>query len=98
MTLDGISLGKPQSDELQDEDVAVQNPAKVILFNDNMHTFDEVIGQLIKAISCSRSRAEAYAWEVHNTGKAGVFEGPMDECLRVSQILEEIALHTQIEM
>jgi ATP-dependent Clp protease adaptor protein ClpS len=98
MTLDGISLGKPQSDELQDEDVDVQTPAKVILFNDNIHTFDEVIGQLIKATSCGRSRAEALAWEVHNTGRAGVFEGPMDECLRVSHILEEIALHTQIEM
>jgi ATP-dependent Clp protease adaptor protein ClpS len=84
--------------EEQDEDTATQEPAKVILFNDDVHTFDEVIGQLIKAIHCDSTRAEAIAWEVHTQGKAVVYEGPMPECLKVSHILEEIDLHTQIEV
>ncbi len=84
--------------EQKDEDTLTQEPAKVILFNDDVHTFDEVIEQLIKAIHCDTTRAEAIAWEVHMTGKAAVYEGPMPECLRVSHILEEIALHTQIEV
>ena len=84
--------------EQEDEDTLTQEPAKVILFNDEVHTFDEVIGQLIKAIHCDSVRAEAIAWEVHSTGKAVVYEGPMPECLKVSHILEEIALHTQIEV
>ncbi len=84
--------------EEQDEDTATQEPAKVILFNDDVHTFDEVIGQLIKAIHCDSTRAEAIAWEVHTQGKAMVYEGPMPECLKVSHVLEEIALHTQIEV
>jgi ATP-dependent Clp protease adaptor protein ClpS len=75
----------------------VEIPAKVILFNDDWHTFDEVIAQLIKAIQCSADYAENLAWEVHNNGKAVVFEGELSECLRISSILEEIALHTQIE-
>jgi ATP-dependent Clp protease adapter protein ClpS len=82
----------------EDEDTATQEPAKVILFNDDIHTFDEVIGQLIKAIHCDSNRAEAIAWEVHTQGKAVVYEGPMPECLKVSHILEEIDLHTQIEV
>lgn len=73
-------------------------PSKVILFNDDVHSFDEVIEQLIKAIRCSREKGEALAWEVHTRGKACVYVGAMDACLRVSAILEEIALHTQIEM
>ena len=84
--------------EQKDEDTLIQEPAKVILFNDEIHTFDEVIGQLIKAIHCDSTRAEAIAWEVHNTGKSVVYEGSMPECLKVSHILEEIALHTQIEV
>lgn len=72
--------------------------ARVILFNDEVHSFDDVIIQLIKAISCTPDRAEEYAWEVHNIGKASVFEGELHECLKVSSILEEIDLHTQIEM
>ena len=84
--------------EQKDEDTLTQEPAKVILFNDEVHTFDEVIEQLIKAINCDSTRAEAIAWEVHSTGKAVVYEGPMPECLKVSHVLEEIALHTQIEV
>jgi ATP-dependent Clp protease adapter protein ClpS len=81
-----------------DGDVLVQSPAKVILYNDEVHTFDDVIDQLIKATGCASTQAEAWAWEVHTKGKANVFEGTMDECLRVSGVLEEIALHTQIEV
>jgi ATP-dependent Clp protease adapter protein ClpS len=72
-------------------------PGKVILFNDEWHSFDEVIAQIMKAISCSLDKAEALTWEVHNKGKANVYEGEMIECLKVSGILEEIALRTQIE-
>lgn len=72
-------------------------PFKVILFNDNVHTFDEVISQLIKATGCSSGKAEALAWEVHTKGKAVVYTGDLSECLKVSSVLEEIALHTQIE-
>ena len=72
-------------------------PLKVILFNDDIHSFDEVIAQLIKAIGCTSARAEAIAWEVHTTGKAVCYEGDLGECLKVSGILEEIGLHTQIE-
>ncbi len=76
----------------------VEEPAKVILFNDNVHSFDEVILQLMKATGCSRTRAESYAWEVHTRGKACVYTGEMEECIRVSTVLEEIALHTHIEL
>ncbi len=79
------------------DDLNLVIPAHVILFNDDWHSFDEVILQLIKAIHCSFDQAEAFAWEVHNKGKAVVFEGELAECLRVSSVLEEIALHTQIE-
>ena len=79
-------------------DVAIQEPATVILFNDEVHTFDEVIDQLIKALRCDTTKAEALTWEVHSSGKAAVYKGEMTECLKVNGVLEEIALHTQIEV
>jgi len=79
-------------------DVAIQEPATVILFNDEVHTFDEVIEQLIKALGCDTAKAEALTWEVHSKGKAAVYKGEMTECLKVNSVLEEIALHTQIEV
>jgi ATP-dependent Clp protease adaptor protein ClpS len=69
----------------------------VVLYNDEEHTFDEVIGQIIKATQCSLQRAEQCTWEVHTRGRCIVYTGPIDTCLRVSSILEEIALKTEIQ-
>ncbi len=88
----------PSEEQDQEQDVLTHEPAKVILFNDEIHTFDEVITQLIKAIKCSHAKAEALAWEVHNNGRAVVFSGEMPRCVEVSGILEEIQLMTQIEV
>ncbi len=88
----------PLEQQEQDEDVLIQEPAKVILFNDDVHTFEEVIGQLIKATRCTVQKAEAYAWEVHTNGKAVVFSGELARCVEVSSILEEIMLMTQVEV
>lgn len=69
---------------------------KVILYNDDWHTFDEVINQIIKATNYSFEKARDLTFEVHVKGKAIVFYGPLPECLKVSSVLEEIELHTQI--
>jgi ATP-dependent Clp protease adapter protein ClpS len=88
--------GKPIIEEIVEEDVTVGTECKVILFNDDWHTFDEVINQLIKAIHCTFEAARTIAFEVHVKGKSIVFTGLLKDCLRVSAILEEIALNTQI--
>lgn len=93
-----MALTTPEVEIEELDTITTDHPAKVILFNDNVHSFDEVIVQLIKAVHCSSDRAESYAMEVHTKGKACVYSGEWDECIRVSSILEEIALHTQIEM
>jgi ATP-dependent Clp protease adaptor protein ClpS len=92
------SESTPLGQEDQDDEVATHEPAKVILFNDEVHTFDEVITQLIKAIRCSREKAESLAWEVHTNGRAAVYAGELPRCIEVSGILEEIQLMTQIEV
>jgi ATP-dependent Clp protease adaptor protein ClpS len=83
---------EPETEEKTD----VELECRVILYNDDWHTFEEVIEQLIKATNCSFDIARGYAFEVHVKGKAVVFTGDLQKCLRVSSILEEIALHTQI--
>ena len=91
----GVDL--PDTEVLLAEDTEVMLPSKVILYNDEIHTFDEVISQLMKATGCSSATAEGFAYEVDTRGLACVYEGEMIECLKVSSVLEEIALHTEIE-
>jgi ATP-dependent Clp protease adaptor protein ClpS len=86
----------PEIEISNEEDTSNLNASRVILYNDEWHTFDEVIVQLIKAIKCSFEKARDFAFEVHVKGKAIVYSGSMNECLKVSSILEEIGLNTQI--
>lgn len=79
-----------------DEETITGLPYKVILFNDDVHTFEEVIAQLVKAVKCSFEEARNYAFETHVKGKAVVYFGTIGDCLKVTSILEEIELHTQI--
>lgn len=72
--------------------------SKVVLYNDNYHTFDQVINQLQKAIACPRVVGIFMAHTVHNEGKCDVFRGDVQRSIRVSDILREINLKTQIVM
>jgi len=99
----GCTMGeRPQSDSdvLDDviDETKLKEPVRAILFNDEVHTFDEVINQLIKALRCDHAKAEALTWEVHNTGKSCVYTGELTRCLEITRILEEIELMTQIEV
>lgn len=78
-------------------DEGLDRPWRVILFDDDVHTFEEVIVQLVRATGCSVAHAERLAWTVHTAGKAMCFEGTFDACFRVKGVLDEIALISQIE-
>jgi ATP-dependent Clp protease adaptor protein ClpS len=79
------------------EEEALDNPWKLILYDDDIHTFDEVINQLMKALGCSRAHAEELTYKVHNEGKAVVYEGSFEECLKRNSVLQEIQLITEIK-
>ncbi len=89
----------PETDVLVEEETEdrVDAPWRVILYNDEIHTFEEVIIQIVKATGCATSRAEELAWMVHTNGKAAVYEGTFEECFRVQSVLREIQLVTEIE-
>lgn len=93
----GIQNEYPEVETLFAEELDVLLLSRVILYNDELHTFDEVILQLMKATGCTMMEAEGFAFEVDSRGLARVYEGEMGNCLRVSSVLEEIALHTEIE-
>jgi ATP-dependent Clp protease adaptor protein ClpS len=86
----------PEPEITEDEDTGQGLESRVILYNDDWHTFEEVIVQIMKATNCSFETAREKTFEVHVKGKSIVFSGKLADCLKVSSILEEIALHTQV--
>jgi ATP-dependent Clp protease adaptor protein ClpS len=75
----------------------VETPWTVVLYDDDVHTFDDVIVQVVKATGCTAERAARHAWTVHTEGKDRVYTGEFFECLRVQGVLREIQLVTEIE-
>ncbi|MEO0559678.1 MAG: ATP-dependent Clp protease adaptor ClpS [Bacteroidota bacterium] len=101
-TMEGEGMGMAETpDVLTQEDVAVEErvdtPWRVIVYNDDIHTFDEVIIQLVKATGCSTEQAERHAYTIHTRGKDCVYQGEFFECFRVQGVLREIQLVTEIE-
>jgi ATP-dependent Clp protease adapter protein ClpS len=72
-------------------------PARVILYNDDWHSFDDVIVQLVKAGACGPAEAEIHAWTVHTQGRSLVFHGPRKDCERVVAVLREIRLQVELD-
>lgn len=91
----------PGQEELEtiDDDITSHTvePWKVILYNDDIHSFDEVISQLMKALGCGTRKAEDVAFEAHTKGKAIAMSGAFEECFRVAGVLREIQLVVEIE-
>ena len=89
----------PETDVLVEEtpETRIHTPWRVILYDDDIHTFEDVIVQLMKAVGCSARQGYKHALTVHTTGKDTVFEGEFEECFRVQGVLREIQLVTEIE-
>ncbi len=86
----------PQKEQQADNAPKITEPWRVILFNDDIHSFDDVIIQVQKATACTLIEATRITLEAHNTGKAVAFSGDFAECHRVAGVLREIQLVVEI--
>ena len=89
-------LDRPDVFTVSDEAVEAAFPWQVIIFNDDVHTFDEVIFQIQKATGASLQAAFEITVEIHTKGKAVCFEGEVSACERVANILREISLSVEV--
>ena len=78
---------KTSVETLLEEEVLTQN--EIVLFNDDVNTFDHVIEMLIHACDHSAEQAEQCALLVHYKGKCTVKTGEFDDLKpRCSMLLE----------
>ncbi|MBI2932386.1 MAG: ATP-dependent Clp protease adaptor ClpS [Planctomycetes bacterium] len=86
-------IARPQTEHV----VQPRRPWQVILFNEDRHTFDEVILQVQKATGCNLEEATRITWTAHTDGQAVCFSGPLERCEIVAAKLQEIRLNVSIE-
>jgi ATP-dependent Clp protease adaptor protein ClpS len=81
------TIEKVQEEVLVEEQVGINN--KIVLYNDDVNTFDHVIDTLIHVCKHSSEQAEQCAILVHYKGKCTVKTGQYDELKpQCTQLLE----------
>lgn len=74
-------MNQPLWKELEEVDVLEQKQPshELIVFNDDVNTFDHVINTLIEVCGHSPHQAEQCTWIIHYKGKCSVKQGDFDE-------------------
>ena len=68
----------------------------VILYNCECHTFGQVEDILVKAVRCGLAQARAYSTEVDTKGSAVVYQGALERCEAVADVIGAIGLQVKV--
>ncbi len=70
---------------------------RVTLFNDDFHSIDEVVGQILKALKCELDIAVDIMLRAHTRGSATVIIADQATADGVASVLREILLVVSVE-
>ena len=88
---------KPQQDEETDVLVSVENPLSLIVWNDEVNTFEWVIKTLIDVCDHAQEQAEQCAMFIHTKGKYAVKNGDYDTLKPMCDAITERGIGATIE-
>jgi len=92
-----FQLPAPEVELLEKEEVSLNPQHAIILYNDEVNTFEHVIEMLITYCDHQPEQAEQCAYIVHYNGKCLVKNGSYDDLVPVCSALLEQGLSAQIE-
>jgi ATP-dependent Clp protease adaptor protein ClpS len=95
-----IMLNNPRTVELEDTDstTLTENPCNLIVWNDEVNTFEWVIETLIEVCGHSAEQAEQCAMIIHTQGKYAVKNGTYDELKPMCDAITERSIGATIEV
>ena len=75
----------------------ISNSYSLVLYNDDVNTFDHVINCLIRICQHDVVQAEQCAWLVHNRGKCNIKSGKLTILRKMQNALTQNGLSAEIE-
>jgi len=79
-----------------DQQAGISGRFAVIIYNNSVTAFDEVIEIIMLATSCSFDEARIETWEAHTFGQAAVHYASEAECARVAATIASIGVATEV--
>lgn len=83
--------------EIVKEDIGADEPAKLIVWNDEVNTFDWVIQSLVEVCGHTTEQAEQSAWIIHYKGKYAVKQGSEKKLSPMREALVERGIGATVE-
>jgi len=93
----GIQRPEWEVDLLEEEEVSKKSTPAIVLYNDDVNTFEHVIEMLIVYCDHQPEQAEQCAYIVHHNGKCSVKNGEYEKLVPICSALLEQGLSAQIE-
>ena len=87
---------KEQQESSQDTLDVVQKDAELIVFNDEVNTFDHVINTLIRVCKHSSEQAQQCTLIIHFKGKCTVKTGPIEKLKSDCQGILDAGIQAEI--
>ncbi len=78
-------------------DELINEPNSLVVFNDDVNSFDHVINTLIKVCKHSSEQAEQCTFLIHYKGKCAVKMGERDELKPMAQAICEVGIDARIQ-
>ena len=94
MVWDNISIKEA---ELVLENVGIDTPVTLIVWNDEINTFDWIIKSLVDICDHSLDQAEQCAWIIHYKGKYAVKKGPFKKVNLMREALVDRGIGATVE-
>ncbi|MCU0316740.1 MAG: ATP-dependent Clp protease adaptor ClpS [Fimbriimonadaceae bacterium] len=87
---------KERPDVAPDELGADTGAWRVVVYDNPLNTYEEVITILIIATGCDASEAYIEAWEIDHLGKSTVHRANQEECQRAADIIATIGIKVEV--
>tara|TARA_A100001015_G_scaffold264291_1_gene311804 strand:+ start:5901 stop:6275 length:375 start_codon:yes stop_codon:yes gene_type:complete len=87
---------KINPEELEEIELLDEKKFQIILYNDDVNTFEHVIDCLVKICDHNYLQAEQCAYIVHHSGKCSVKTGSLDELVPKCKALLEEGLSAEV--
>ncbi len=84
-------------EELSDTCIDDLLESKLVVFNDDVNSFEWVIECFINYLKHSSEQAEQCAWIIHEKGKCSVKNGTKEELLPIKVALTDAGLSAEIQ-
>jgi len=87
---------KEQQESSQDTLEAAEKESELIVFNDEVNTFDHVINTLIRVCKHSNEQAQQCTLIIHFKGKCSVKTGPIEKLKSACQGILDAGIQAEI--